>query len=66
MILRKTSSLFKIPNQIYFIFSRFIGLGSKALFIWILINKGYKDESYMISLYYIALSSSMILYNNEG
>ena len=52
--------------KVYFVLSRVIGLGTKALFLWFLVNKGYQKDSYMISLYFVVLGSSMIIYNNEA
>ena len=53
-------------EKIYFILSRLIGLGAKSLFIWGLIKTGNLEDSYTVSLYYLCLTSTMVLYNNEA
>ena len=53
-------------EKTYFIFSRLAGLGTKSLFIWILLKTGHSEDSYTISLYYLCLTSTMVLYNNEA
>jgi hypothetical protein len=53
-------------EKIYFIFSRLAGLGTKSLFIWSLLKAGHSEDSYTISLYYLCLTSTMVLYNNEA
>lgn len=53
-------------KTLYFIFARFIGLCLKAGFLWYLSNRGFKEDSYLLSLYYISLASAMILFNNEA
>lgn len=63
MLIKFTSSKIK---TLYFIFARFIGLCLKAGFLWYLSNRGFKEDSYLLSLYYISLASAMILFNNEA
>lgn len=63
MLIKLKSSKIK---TLYFIFARFIGLCLKAAFLWYLSNRGFKEDSYLLSLYYISLASAMILFNNEA
>ncbi|SOE21820.1 hypothetical protein SAMN06298216_2274 [Spirosomataceae bacterium TFI 002] len=58
--------LLKNSEKIYFILSRLVGLSVKAGFIWLLINNGYREDAYYITLYFLCLTSCMVLYNNES
>ena len=57
----------KISSEyVYFIFSRMIALLVKPLFLWFLLNKEFSDAANVISLFYLTISSVMVVFNNEA
>lgn len=53
-------------SYLYFVFSRFLGLLFNPLLLWLLMNRSYGNDAYLVSLYFVCLKSCMVIFNNEA